>query len=179
MRNALAACGVAIELDVPFMRIQEALKGFSGIQRRLEMKWDGDIKLIDDYGHHPTEIKATLSAVRSMWQGRVVVVFQPHRYTRTKALMDEFVTSFNEADILIVTEIYAASEEKLEGVSGEILAERLKATGHKNVLFAPTKEDAADLVLKHAKPGDAVITLGAGDVYRIDERLKSVWTGQE
>jgi UDP-N-acetylmuramate--alanine ligase len=178
VRNALAACGVAIELDVPFSKIQEALKNFSGIQRRLEMKWDGDIKLIDDYGHHPTEIKATLSAIRSVWQGRVVVVFQPHRYTRTRALMDEFVTSFNEADLLIVTEIYAASEEKIEGVSGEILAERLKATGHKHVFFAPTKEDAAELVLKHAKAGDAVITLGAGDIYRIDERLKAAWTGQ-
>ncbi len=178
VRNALAACGVAIELDVPFAQIQEALRNFSGIQRRLEMKWDGDIKLIDDYGHHPTEIKATLSAIRSMWHGRVVVVFQPHRYTRTKALMDDFVTSFNEADLLIVTEIYAASEEKIEGISGEILVERLKATGHKHVLFAPTKEDAAELVLKHAKAGDAVITLGAGDIYRIDERLKSAWTGR-
>ncbi|MBA4416451.1 MAG: UDP-N-acetylmuramate--L-alanine ligase [Syntrophus sp. (in: bacteria)] len=178
VRNALAACAVAIELDVPFASIQEALKGFSGIQRRLEIKWDGDIKLFDDYGHHPTEIKATLSAIRSMWKGRVVVVFQPHRYTRTKALLDEFITSFNEADLLIVTEIYAASEERIEGVSGQVLAERLKATGHKHVIFAPTKEDAADLVLEHAKAGDLVITLGAGDIYKIDERLKAVWTGQ-
>jgi UDP-N-acetylmuramate--alanine ligase len=176
--NALAACGVAIELDIPFETIREALKGFSGIQRRLEMKWDGEIKLIDDYGHHPTEIRATLSAIRSMWEGRVIVVFQPHRYTRTRALMDEFVTSFNEADLLVVTEIYAASEEKIEGVSGHTLAERIKASGHKNVVFAPSKEDAADIVLAHAKPGDVVITLGAGDVYKIDERLKSVWTGQ-
>ena len=140
------------------------MKSFSGIQRRLEVKWDGEIKLIDDYGHHPTEIKATLSAIRSMWKGRVVVVFQPHRYTRTRALMDEFVTSFNEADLLIVTEIYAASEEKIDGVSGSVLAERIKASGHKNVTFAPTKEEAAELVLTHAKPGDLVITLGAGDV---------------
>ena len=92
--------------------------------------------------------------------------------------MDEFVTSFNEADVLIVTEIYAASEEKIEGVSGQALAERIKATGHKNVLFAPTKEEAAELVLKLAAPGDVVLTLGAGDVNRIDERLKSVWTGK-
>ncbi len=179
VRNVLAACGVAIELDIPFDTIREALKSFSGIQRRMEVKWDGDIKLIDDYGHHPTEIKATLSAARNMWKSRVVVVFQPHRYTRTKALMDEFVTSFNEADLLIVTEIYAASEEKIEGVSGLVLAERIKASGHKNVIFAPTKEDAADLVLKHAKAGDVVITLGAGDVNKIDERLKSAWTGKE
>jgi UDP-N-acetylmuramate--alanine ligase len=179
VRNALAAIGVSIELDIPFVTIREALKEFSGIQRRLEIKWDGDIKLIDDYGHHPTEIKATLSAVRSMWKGRVVVVFQPHRYTRTKALMDDFVTSFNEADLLIVTEIYAASEEKIEGVSGHILADKIKASGHRNVMFAPSKEDAAELVLQNAKPGDVVITLGAGDVNKIDERLKSVWTGKE
>ncbi|MDR2019108.1 MAG: UDP-N-acetylmuramate--L-alanine ligase [Syntrophobacterales bacterium] len=179
VRNTLAAIGVAIELDIPFEAIRDALKDFSGIQRRLEVKWDGSIKLIDDYGHHPTEIRATLSAVRSMWKGRVVVIFQPHRYTRTSALMDEFVTSFNEADLLIVTEIYAASEEKIEGVSGYILAEKIKASGHKNVMFAPSKEDAAELVLQNAKPGDVVITLGAGDVNKIDERLKSVWTGKE
>ena len=179
VRNALAAIGVSIELDIPFETIRDALKEFSGIQRRLEIKWDGEIKLIDDYGHHPTEIRATLSAVRSMWKGRVVVVFQPHRYTRTRALMDEFVTSFNEADLLILTEIYAASEEKIEGVSGQILADRIKASGHRNVMFAPTKEDAAELVLQNAKPGDVVITLGAGDVNRIDERLKTAWSGKE
>jgi UDP-N-acetylmuramate--alanine ligase len=173
--NALAACGVAIELDIPFITVKEALKNFSGIQRRLEIKWDGNIKLIDDYGHHPTEIRATLSAIRKMWKGRVVVVFQPHRYTRTKALMHEFVTSFNEADVLIVTEIYPASEEKIEGITGHVLSEKIKASGHKNVIFAPTKEDAAEKVLQLARDGDVVITLGAGDLYKIGERLKSVW----
>lgn len=177
--NALAACGVGIELDIPFEIIKEALKGFSGIQRRLEIKWDGSIKLIDDYGHHPTEIRATLSAIRKMWKGRIVVVFQPHRYTRTKALMHEFVTSFNEADVLIVTEIYPASEEKIEGVTGKVLSEKIRASGHKNVMFALTKEDAADKVLKLAKSGDVVITLGAGDIYKIGERLKSIWSGKE
>ena len=104
------------------------------------MKWDGDIKLIDDYGHHPTEIKATLSAVKSMWEGRIMVVFQPHRFTRTKALMDEFVTSFNEADFLIVTEIYAASEEKIEGVSGSCPRESgSRRAGHRNVRFSPPR----------------------------------------
>jgi len=177
--NALAACGVGIELDIPFETIKEALKGFSGIQRRLEIKWDGSIKLIDDYGHHPTEIRATLLAIRKMWKGRIVVVFQPHRYTRTKALMHEFVTSFNEADVLIVTEIYPASEEKIEGVTGKVLSEKIRASGHKNVMFALTKEDAADKVLKLAKSGDVVITLGAGDIYKIGERLKSIWSGKE
>ncbi|OPY78138.1 MAG: UDP-N-acetylmuramate--L-alanine ligase [Syntrophorhabdus sp. PtaU1.Bin153] len=176
--NALAAVGVAIELDVPFATIKEALKGFSGIHRRLEIKWDGKIKLIDDYGHHPTEIRATLSAIRRMWKGRIIVVFQPHRYTRTKALMEDFVTSFNEVDILIVTEIYAASEEKIEGVTGHALSEKIRASGHKHVVFAPTKEDAAEKIIATAREGDVVITLGAGDIYRIDERLKAAWSGK-
>ncbi len=174
--NALAACGVAIELDIPFSTITEALQTFSGIQRRLEVKWDGDIRLIDDYGHHPTEIKATLAAARRMSSGRVIVAFQPHRYTRTKALMDEFVTAFNEADVLIVTEIYAASEEKIEGISGLLLSEKIRASGHRNVLFAATKEEVADRILEIAQSGDLVITLGAGDINKIDGRLKEEWS---
>lgn len=173
--NGLAACGVAIELDIPFATIKEALKHFSGIQRRLEIKLDGPITLIDDYGHHPTEIRATLAAIRNMWQRRIIVVFQPHRYTRTKALMDEFATSFNEADILIVTEIYPASEEKIEGITGGRLSEKIRASGHKHVFFVPTSDKAAERVLEMAKSGDVVVTLGAGDIYRIDEKLKSAW----
>jgi UDP-N-acetylmuramate--alanine ligase len=176
--NALAACGVAIELDIPFSTVKEALKDFGGIHRRLEIKWDGAIKLIDDYGHHPTEIRATLSAIRQMWKGRIVVIFQPHRYTRTKALMEEFVTSFNEADVLVVTEIYAASEESIEGINGHALSEKIRMSGHKNVMFAPTKEDAAEKVLGLAREGDVVITLGAGDIYKIEERLKASWSGR-
>ena len=177
--NALAAIGVAIELDVPFSTVQEALKHFAGIHRRLEVKWHKEWALADDYGHHPTEIKATLAAIRDIWRGRVIVAFQPHRYTRTKALLEQFVTSFNEADLLIVTEIYAASEEKIEGISGSILAERISKSGHKNVLFAPTKEDVVDTVLQIVSPGDLVITLGAGDIYNVGERLMEVWSGKE
>ena len=177
--NALAAIGVAIELDVPFSTVQEALKHFAGIHRRLEVKWHKEWALADDYGHHPTEIKATLAAIRDIWRGRVIVAFQPHRYTRTKALLEQFVTSFNEADLLIVTEIYAASEEKIEGISGSILAERIGKSGHKNVLFAPTKEDVVDTVLQIVSPGDLVITLGAGDIYKVGERLMEVWSGKE
>ncbi len=177
--NALAACGVAIELDVPFRTIQEALKNFSGIHRRLEIKYDGDIKLIDDYGHHPTEIKATLSAIRRMWKDRIIVAFQPHRYTRTQGLMEQFATSFNEADILILTEIYAASEDPIEGISGSNLAEKIRMSGHKNVIFAPTREDVVQKIIENAKAGDIVLTLGAGDLYRIDEKLVSAWTGKE
>jgi UDP-N-acetylmuramate--alanine ligase len=176
--NALAACAVGLELDIPFDTIREALSDFSGIQRRLEVKWDGDIKLVDDYGHHPTEIKATLGALRGMWPGRLVVVFQPHRYTRTAALMNDFVTSFNEADLLIVTEIYAASEEPVEGVNGLALAESIRASGHKNVLYAAGKEEAAEKVLSVTQEGDLVVTLGAGDIHRISEELIARWTGK-
>jgi len=177
--NALAAIGVAIELDIPFSTVQEALRRFAGIHRRLELKWQNDWTLVDDYGHHPTEIKATLAAIRDIWKGRVVAAFQPHRYTRTKALLDEFVTSFNEADVLIVTDIYAASEEKIEGITGSMLAERISKSGHKNVLFAPTKDDVAETILRMVAPGDLVITLGAGDLYKIGERLIAEWSGKE
>jgi UDP-N-acetylmuramate--alanine ligase len=176
--NALGAIGVALELDIPFTVVQDSLEGFSGIHRRLELKWDGEIKLIDDYGHHPTEVRATLAAVRSMWKGRIVVAFQPHRYTRTRALAEEFITSFNEADMLIVTEIYAASEEKIEGVSGAWLAERIRTSGHRNVLFIPTKEEVVDQIFRIAQPGDMVVTLGAGDIYKVGEGLVSLWSGK-
>ncbi|HOP84950.1 MAG TPA: UDP-N-acetylmuramate--L-alanine ligase [Syntrophorhabdaceae bacterium] len=177
--NGLAACAVGIELDIPFEKIAEALSSFTGIQRRLEVKWDGHIKLIDDYGHHPTEIKATLLSLRNMCKGRIIVIFQPHRYTRTKALMEEFVTSFNEADVLLVTEIYPASEEPIEGVSGAVLAERIKTSGHKSVIYCSTKEDVVERVLEIASHGDTVVVLGAGDINKICDVLIKRWTGKE
>jgi UDP-N-acetylmuramate--alanine ligase len=173
--NALAAVAVGIELDIPFETIREALEQFSGIHRRLELKWDREIKLIDDYGHHPTEIKATLSAIRGMRKGRMIVTFQPHRYTRTRALFDQFLTSFDDADVLVLTEIYAASEEKIEGISGRLLADRIRSAGHSNVTFLPTKEEVIDLLAEMAQPGDTVVTLGAGDIYKIGEQLSDLW----
>lgn len=174
--NALAAIAVGIELDIDFELMRDALGQFSGIHRRLELKWEDPIKLIDDYGHHPTEIKATLSAIRSIWKGRIIVAFQPHRYTRTRALADEFVTSFGEADVLILTEIYAASEERIEGISGSLLADRIRAGGHGKVEFAPTKEEVVRLVSEIAKPGDMVVTLGAGDIYKVGDELVGLWS---
>lgn len=173
--NALAAIAVGMELNVTFDVMQDALGQFGGIHRRLELKCDKDIKLIDDYGHHPTEIKATLSAIRSMWKGRVLVAFQPHRYSRTKALLDEFVTSFDDADTLIITEIYAASEDRIDGISGSLLADRIRSGGHRNVMFVPTKEEIIDAVTNMAGPGDMVVTLGAGDIYKIGEELSALW----
>jgi UDP-N-acetylmuramate--alanine ligase len=176
--NALAAIAVGRELDITFPVMQEALAQFAGIHRRLELKWSNGIRIIDDYGHHPTEIRATLSAIRSMGKGRVVVAFQPHRYSRTKALLSEFVGSFGEADVLIVTEIYAASEDRIDGVNGTMLAEAIRSGGHKNVMFAPTKEDAVSMITGLAKPGDTVVTLGAGDIFRVGEELSGLWSGK-
>jgi UDP-N-acetylmuramate--alanine ligase len=176
--NALAAIAVGMELDVGFPVMRDALEQFAGIHRRLELKWKNGIRIIDDYGHHPTEIRATLSAVRSMGEGRIIVAFQPHRYSRTQALLKEFVTSFGDADVLVVTEIYAASEDEIDGVSGSLLAEKIKSAGHKNVLFARSKEDVVSAVTGIAKPGDTVVTLGAGDIFKVGEELSSLWSGK-
>jgi UDP-N-acetylmuramate--alanine ligase len=177
--NALAAIAVGMELDIEFRVMRQALEQFSGIHRRLELKWDGEIKLVDDYGHHPTEIRATLSAIRSMWKGRIIVAFQPHRYSRTKALLDQFIDSFGDADALIITEIYAASEDKIDGVSGSLLAERIRLGGHPKVMFAPTKEEVVTAVSSIARSGDMVVTLGAGDIYKVGEELSRLWSNRE
>lgn len=177
--NALAAIAVGLELDIPFSTMQEALEGFGGVHRRLELRCNGHIKVIDDYGHHPTEIKATLAAVRSMWQGRIIVAFQPHRYTRTKGLLEEFTTSFNEADVLIMTDIYAASEEPIEGVTGGMLAERIRMSGHKQVLYIPSKTEVMEKIVQMAQPGDMIVTLGAGDIVKLSDALAALWGGQD
>ena len=171
--NALAAIAVGLELDIPVDAIKHALAGAEGVQRRLEIKGEADgIVVVDDYGHHPTEIQVTLEAVRANWPDRrKVVVFQPHRYTRTRALMDEFGRSFNNSDVLVVLPIYAASEAPIEGVSGAALAESVRSHGHRSV----TSVDSVDAGLDHLTgilaAGDLLLTLGAGDVYRIGERV--------
>jgi UDP-N-acetylmuramate--alanine ligase len=174
--NSLAAIVTCMELEVPFSVIKKALRSFEGIQRRLEIKCNTEVKVIDDYAHHPTEIKATISTLREMGEGRIIVAFQPHRYTRTKALMKEFITSFNDADILLITEIYPASESKIEGVSGEVLAEAIKASGHKHVEYARTLDELTEKVISNARPGDTILTLGAGDIYKVAERLRELWS---
>lgn len=174
--NALAACVCGDELGIPFEYTKKALEEFSGIQRRFEIKLDGKIKIIDDYAHHPTEIKSTLKTIRELFDGRIVVIFQPHRYTRTKALFDEFVFSFNEADILIINEIYPASEEKIEGVDGLSLAKKIKTFGLSKVFFASTLDEAFETAKEIVRDGDIVVTLGAGDIYKVADRLKELWS---
>jgi UDP-N-acetylmuramate--alanine ligase len=170
--NATAAIAVGLELEVKPDTMREALASFSGVERRFQVRGEErGVTVIDDYGHHPTEIRATLAAARLCNYQRIHVIFQPHRYTRTHALMDEFAMSFHQADSVHVIEIYAASEQPIEGVSGEILAERVREFGHRCVEFAGTIERAVDNVLASVRAGDLVMTLGAGNVWQAGERL--------
>jgi len=171
--NALAATAVAIELDIPFRKIADAFASFKNANRRFQFKGEvRGITVVDDYGHHPTEILATLQAAKYSAGGRrTVVVFQPHRYTRTQELMDEFALAFNNADVLFVLDIYAASETPIEGISAEVLTENIRRFGHKNVSYIGTMETAAAIVCGELKEGDLVITLGAGSVTRLSEEI--------
>jgi UDP-N-acetylmuramate--alanine ligase len=171
--NSLAAIAVGLELDVPFDTIAHALAEFSGADRRFQFKGEEKgVTVVDDYGHHPTEIKATLSAARiGAPSRRIVVLFQPHRYSRTSDLMDEFASAFNNADVLLVTDIYAASETPIEGINAEVLTERIKSYGHKNAEYIGELERAAEILRDHVREGDLVITLGAGSVHRAGDQL--------
>jgi UDP-N-acetylmuramate--alanine ligase len=174
--NALAAVAVARELDMAFPAIRDGLSQFGGVQRRLEVKGRVDgVTVIDDYGHHPTEIKATLAAAKQVWPERIICVFQPHRYSRTKALYHEFLSAFTDADILILTDIYPASEEPLEGVHSLNLCRDITAAGHPDVAYMPDFNAIVDRLCDIAKPSDCIITLGAGSVWKIGEEfLKKV-----
>lgn len=171
--NALAAIAVALELDVPFEKIAESFNGFQNANRRFQFKGEANgITVVDDYGHHPTEILATLSAAKNGSNGRrTVVIFQPHRYTRTNELMNEFALCFNNADVVFVTDIYAASEKPIEGVTAEILTENIKKYGHKNAEYIGAVETAADKVIPFLQPDDLVITLGAGTITRLSDEI--------
>ncbi|MBW2552646.1 MAG: UDP-N-acetylmuramate--L-alanine ligase [Deltaproteobacteria bacterium] len=170
--NALAAIATAVELNLDFSVTKEALKTFEGVKRRFQIKGESNgITLVDDYGHHPTEIKATLSTAKNIWEGRLVVVFQPHRYTRTRDLFKDFLTAFNQADLLLLTDIYPAGEDPLPGVNVETLCHGIREHGHKNVYYHPQKEETVEYLTKLLQPGDVVITLGAGNIWQLGEQL--------
>jgi UDP-N-acetylmuramate--alanine ligase len=179
--NSLAAIAVGLELDVPFDTIAHALGEFSGAERRFQFKGDEKgITVVDDYGHHPTEIKATLSAARiGAPNRRIVVLFQPHRYSRTADLLDEFASAFNNADVLLVTDIYAASEAPIEGINAEALTGRIKSYGHKNAEYIGALEGAAESLHSTVREGDLVITLGAGSVHRSGDQLLELLRNEE
>lgn len=170
--NSLAAIAVGLELGIEVEKIKEAFVSFKGIQRRFEIKGEEKgIIVVDDYGHHPTEIKATLDTARNFWKGRIIALFQPHRYTRTQDLFQDFLTSFYDADVVLVMDIYSASEDEIPGISGSALAEGIRAFGHKNSIYVGDKDSAYKFLKEFLKEGDLLITLGAGDVYKVGEKL--------
>ena len=175
--NALATIAVGLDLNIEFNRIVEAMGTFSGAERRFQIRGElRDILVVDDYGHHPTEIKATLAAARTAGR-RVVTLFQPHRYTRTRDLFDDFARSFYGADVLLITDIYAASEDPIEGINSRILAEEIERFGHRHVEYVGALSNAAGRLNEIAQPHDLVLTLGAGNVYQAGEELLKLLDG--
>jgi UDP-N-acetylmuramate--alanine ligase len=165
LQNALGAVAVSDVFDVPFEAAQKALSTFPGVQRRFTLRGEAaGVTVIDDYGHHPAEIRAVIQAARQIAPSRIAILFQPHRYSRTKALFDDFTTCFHDSDLLYVTDIYAASEKPVEGVSGKALAEAIYKRGHKTVKYLGDRGQLVSEVVEDLKEGDMLITLGAGDV---------------
>ncbi len=170
--NATAAIAIGLELDIEVDVIRTAMESYAGVDRRFQTRGEErGIHVVDDYGHHPTEIRATLAAARLGDYRQIHVIFQPHRYTRTHALLDDFGRSFHQADAVYVLDIYAASEQPIEGVSGEALAQRIRDFGHRQVEFTGTIDNAVEAVLRNAQAGDLVLTLGAGNVWQAGEKL--------
>jgi len=183
--NSLAAIAVAMELKMEPGIVRDALNEFSGIQRRFELKGEEQgVKIFDDYGHHPTEIRATLRAAkegllsrmqntedRTQKEGKLFVMFQPHRYTRTRDLINEFAACFSDADVLYLMDIYPAGEKPIDGINSNVLFEHIKKAGHKNVAYFSDREKLVENLLLRIKPGDVVFTLGAGDVWKVGEDI--------
>jgi UDP-N-acetylmuramate--alanine ligase len=168
VQNALAAIAVGLEFDVPAAKIAEALAEFRGVERRFERRGERDgVLVIDDYAHHPAEIRATLAAAREGLRRRIVVAFQPHRYTRTRDVFDDLARAFHDADLVFLTEIYAAGEEKLAGVTAAALAEAVRACGHRAVEHVAEKSALVARLREVCRPGDVLIFMGAGDIGRL------------
>jgi UDP-N-acetylmuramate--alanine ligase len=178
--NATAAIAVGVGLDVEVEAIRRGLDLFRGVDRRFQLRGRAaGVSVIDDYGHHPTEIKATLAASRQCGFGKIHVIFQPHRYTRTRDLMDEFTTAFANADSVYVVDIYAASEKPVEGITGEILANRIRDVSGKDVQYANSFAAAVEAACARAHPGDMILTLGAGSVSQLGPMLLEVLKQRE
>ncbi|HLR32019.1 MAG TPA: cyanophycin synthetase, partial [Fodinibius sp.] len=171
VRNALAAVAVGLELDIGFGQIKSGLERFQGVFRRFQLKAERDgVMVIDDYAHHPTEVKATLEAARKGWKDRrLVAVFQPHLYSRTQELYEEFGLSFFDAEVCVITDVYPSREEPIEGVSGKLIADAAKKYGHRQVHYIENKKELPARLKKMVQPGDVIITMGAGDIYKYSE----------
>ncbi|MDZ4800347.1 MAG: UDP-N-acetylmuramate--L-alanine ligase [Bryobacteraceae bacterium] len=172
--NAAAAVAVAMELGVDIEKIRAGLAEYRGVDRRFQQRGtEKGVTVIDDYGHHPTEVRATLSAARDCKFGRILAIFQPHRYTRTMHLMDDFARAFHDADMVFVLDIYAASEKPIEGVTAQALVDRMKAFGHRGAEYCGSIDNAVDAVIANAREGDVILTLGAGNVWQAGDRILS------
>ena len=170
--NALAAVAVGLDLEMPFEKIQGALAAFAGVQRRFQIRGEAQgVLVVDDYGHHPAEIRATLAAAKAGFDRRVITVFQPHRYSRTQHLRDDFLTAFYQSDVLIVMDIYAAGEAPIPGVHARDLADGIAAHGHREVLYLGDRDAIIDYLCESTRTGDLVLTLGAGDVGQLGGEL--------
>jgi UDP-N-acetylmuramate--alanine ligase len=177
--NATAAIGAGLEMEIPVAQIQEGLAAFSGVDRRFSVRGtENGITVVDDYGHHPTEIKATLDAARLSPYRQIHVLFQPHRFSRTKYLLDDFGTAFHQADNLYLLDIYSASEPRIEGVSAEALVEKIRSYGHRSTQYVPTIDEGVAAVAAAAEPGDLIITLGAGSVSQAADKILERLRGQ-
>ncbi|HZW40096.1 MAG TPA: UDP-N-acetylmuramate--L-alanine ligase [Ignavibacteriaceae bacterium] len=171
VKNSLVAVCIGLELGIEFNTIKKALESFTGVFRRFEVKYDNDVMVVDDYAHHPTETSATLAGVRSGWDRRLIAVFQPHLYTRTKDFYQEFGRSFLNSDVFICTDVYPARELPIEGISGELIANAAKKLGHKNVMYVKNKEDIPEVLESIKKDGDIIVTMGAGDIWKYGEKF--------
>lgn len=169
--NALATTAVALRCGISFSQVASALSHFHGAKRRFQTKgFAGDVWVVDDYAHHPTEINATLTAARDMGTHRVVCLFQPHRYTRTQLLLEDYGSAFAKADVLIVTDVYSAGEDPIPGVTGRLIADKVREKTGQDVIYIPHTEDVVTYLKEHARPLDLIITMGAGDIYKVGEQ---------
>jgi len=171
VKNSLVAVCIGLELGLPFETIKTALEKFSGVYRRFEVKYDNEIMVVDDYAHHPTETSATLDGIRAGWDRRLIAVFQPHLYSRTRDFYEEFGRSFLNTDIFICTDVYPARETPIEGITGEKIAEAAKKFGHKNVVYLADKTKVPEYLQEITKPGDIIVTMGAGDIWKFGEKF--------
>lgn len=171
IKNSLVAVIIAKELGIDFSIIKKALESFTGVYRRFEVKYDKEIMVVDDYAHHPTETTATLKAIRDGWERRLVAVFQPHLYSRTRDFYQEFGRSFLNSDIFICTDVYPAREAPIEGITGEIIAIATKKFGHKNVFYVKDKNEIPDFLMNLKKENDIIVTMGAGDIWKFGEKF--------
>ncbi len=179
VKNSLVAVTIATQMGVEFNVIKKALESFHGVYRRFEKKYDNDVMVVDDYGHHPTEINVTLDGIRRGWNRRLVAVFQPHLFSRTRDFYAEFGRSFLNSDVFICTDVYPAREKPIEGINGLLIADSAKKFGHKHVYYEPDKTKVPELLQKIYRKGDIIITMGAGDIWKFGEKFVQFLTEKQ